>query len=450
MGSGAFDMNGIVLTVRLLVQMYADHKAADARRVRHPMLVRAGHLRWCLWISFGVLLLYVVYAPEARAGVFHLFDPIANNAQTESNNWFLTIQGLVRPTFLLLATLEICWAAAVWAFEKDSLNSLSVEVIKKIMVHGFFFALLQYAPVWLPLIVGSFQRAGEVAVGAPAITTDGIINLGLDVIAAIWAKTIAFILPILAIDPEEILGTANPIAYAALALGEAQYVLTAITTVIIAFAYVVLAAQFFTLKLESCVLFAAGAIFLGFGSSTWTRDYVTKYLNYAINVGVRLLVMILILSLTLDAVSRMSSGFAFDYAALFGVMAAAVLQAILAIKAPEMAGALMNGSPGVTAGGVFNSILNTAAQLRMAGIGGGAAGAARGGGGAERSQGLGHAVNAGRGSANQHPDRSGAAPMVSGLGDRGGGQPAPPPYSRQPAASGGPSASSEPPPPYTP
>jgi type IV secretion system protein TrbL len=442
-------MNGLVLTLRLLAQVYADRKAAAAMRVRHPMLVRAGRLRLFSWMSFGALLLYVVHAPEASAGVFHLFDPIEGTARNDSANWFTVIQGLVRPTFLALATLEICWAAAVWAFEKDSLNSLSVEVIKKIMLHGFFYALLQYAPTWMPLIVASFQRAGEMAVGAPTITTDGIINMGLDVIAAIWAKTIAFILPILAVDPEEILGTANPIAYAALALGEAQYILTAITTVIIAFAYVVVAAQFFCLKLESYVLFAAGAIFLGFGSSSWTRDYVTKYLNYAINVGVRLLVMILILSLTLDAVSRMSSGFAFDYAALFGVMAAAVLQAILAIKAPDMAGALMNGSPGLTAGGIFNTVLNTVAQMRMAGMGG-AGGAARGAGHGPQgaghgSQGLGHAVNAGRGSGHPHPDRSAAAHMVGGLGGRGNGQPL-----RGPSAQRGTPDPGEPPPPYTP
>ena len=422
------------------VQGYLEYDARRSRRLRHPVLRRARHLRWLLWISFAGLVLFLLAAPPAEAA-FRLFDPMMDEVQNQStNNWFTSIQGLVRPTFLILGTIEICWAAAIWAFEKDSLNSLSIEIIKKIMFHGFFYAVLLYAQDWIPAITNSFQTAGEIATQAPTLSTDTIIQMGLDVIGKLWAQAVSTILPIIAVDPEEILGTANPVAYAVLALGEAQYVLTAIATVIIAFAYVVVAAQYFTLKLESYVLFAAGAIFLGMGSSSFTRDYVTKYLNYAINVGVRLLVLILILSITLNEVSQQGSGFtfgnAFDYSGLLGVMAAAVLQAILAMKAPDMAGALMGGGPGLTAGGIFNTVLSTAAQMqtvrgllggaaRGAAAEGAAAGSGRGGPTGPYGSGPGslrNAVSAGQGAMLPQPNRVGATAALEGLGGRVGAE----------------------------
>ena len=460
-------------------QAYLEYDARRSRRLRHPLLRRARHLRWLLWISFAGLALFLVAAPPAEAA-FQLFDPMVDQVQSQSTNWFTSIQGLVRPTFLILGTIEICWAAAIWAFEKDSLNSLSIEIIKKIMFHGFFYAVLLYAQDWIPAITNSFETAGEAATQAPTLSTDTIIQMGLDVIGKLWAQAVSAILPIIAVDPEEVLGTANPAAYAILALGEAQYVLTAIATVIIAFAYVVVAAQYFTLKLESYVLFAAGAIFLGMGSSSFTRDYVTKYLNYAINVGVRLLVLILILSITLNRVSQQGSGFtfgnAFDYSGLLGVMAAAVLQAILAMKAPDMAGALLGGGPGLTAGGVFNTVLSTASQMQMIrGFAGGAArgaaaegaaGSGRGGPTGPYGSGPGSlrdAVGAGQGAMLPQPNRVGAAAALEGLGGRvaaemneaesalesgsgSGSGVAPPPGSTAPlrVAMGAPSSSSAP------
>lgn len=411
-----------------LVVIYARRPPRSGpRRVLHASLQRAHRLRCFMWAAtLGLVLAVLLTRPAAAADGFNIFDPIVNTAEGDSVGWFNTILGLVRPTFLLLGTIEICWAAAVWAFEKDSLNSLAIEIIKKIMFIGFFFALLQYAPDWIPRITNSFQTAGEAAAGTPPLSTDTIVAMGLNVIGTIWENTIGVIAPVITLDPEEILGNANPLAYAGLVYASAVFVLTIVATIIIAIAYVVVAAQYFTLKIETYVLFAAGAIFLGLGSSSWTKEYVTKYLNYAINVGVRLLVLILILSLTLNAVNGMAGGFSlgfgivtFNVKPLLSIMAAAVLQAILGIKAPEMAGALLGGGGGLTAGSVTGSVLSTMSNLRMAsGFAAGPAGAAgaAASGAAGKTGGLGNAVGAGRGMPGQTPDRSGAAATLGGLG----------------------------------
>src|SRR5581483_169665 len=313
--------------------------------------------RWLMWAFLaGLIYLLIVHPVHAatspsvggQTADFTLFDSLEADAQNRSNSWFSTILGLVRPTFLMLGTIEICWAAAVWAFEKDNLSSLAVEVIKKIMFIGFFFTLLQYAPQWIPTIVASFAEAGATAAGTGNVTTDSIIATGLAMIKLIWSQA-----PTLT-DPFSLIA----------ALG--KMLVAALVTIGIVIAYVILAAQYFTLKIESYILFAAGAIFLGLGSSSWTKEYVSKYLNYAINVGVRLLVLILILSLVASAVAQMGNSFTFDYVPLLTLLAASLLQAILGMKAPEMAGALLSGGIGLHAGSA-NGAVGVAAGAAVAG-----------------------------------------------------------------------------------
>jgi type IV secretion system protein TrbL len=423
------DVNGIIFSARWLAQWYADYQGKNGWKLHNPVHRRGRGIGVALWASIALLALYALTAPEAHA--FQLFDGLVDQARGSSQSWFGTIQSLVRPTFMILAAIEICWAAAIWAFEKDSLNSLSLEIIKKIMTHGFFYALLLYAQDWVPSILNTFQVVGEQAAGIPAgITTDGIITMGIDVIGKLWASAAASVIPAITLDPEEILGNANPVAYYGLVAGETYFMMTMVTTLVVALAYIIVAAQFCTLKIESYVLFAVGAIFLGLGSNTLTKDWTVKYLTYAMNVGVRLLILILILSLTLNQVKQMADSggvffgmFTLDFKSLFEVMSAAVLQAFLGIKAPEMAAALLTGSPGFTMGSVTNTVaqvMNTVAMSRMSlgGLqGGGRQAAAK-----EGSSSLKDAVGAGRGvPLREQPDRSAAASAVSGLGGRGPG-----------------------------
>lgn len=398
------------------------HRAARPRPPRSRLAV-------CL--SLAALALYALYPGVAAAQ----FDGLANSVGGLSQGWFSTIQALVKPTFLMVATVEFCWAAAIWAFERDTLNSLSVEIIKKIITHGFFYAVLLYAGDWVPLITQSFVSAGEAVVGP--ISADKIIQDGLGVIADLWVNVTGQIMVVLSLDPETIFpGELDPWAMAMLDLSEAQLILTAITCIVIAFAYIVTAAQYFLLQIEAYVLFAAGAMYLGFGGASWGKDYIMKYLNYAVNAGVRLLVLTLTLSLTLSQVGSAGSILAFDIGAELKLMGLALLQAILAVKAPDMAGGLM-GFPGsgLTANSVFSSALNTISQVQMIGMamrgGGGAAHGAAGRGAGEHGPGvhdvgraanLGNAARSGAPGANASPaEARNAAASVRGLGDAAGG-----------------------------
>ena len=375
--------------------------------------------RFVVYVSLAALGLYAMYPGVAAAQ----FDALAGSVGGMSQGWFSTIQGLVKPTFTIVATLELCWAAALWAFERESFNALGAEIIKKVVTHGFFYMVMIYAGDWVPLITQSFVNAGEAVVGN--VSTDKIIQDGMDVIGDLWGNVLGGVTLEMMADFDEIAGTSIPIGNYLLDLGEAQLLVTGITAIVIAFAYLVTAAQFFLMQIEAYVLFAAGAMYLGFGGASWGKDYVMKYLNYAINAGVRLLVLILTLSLTLSQVSSASGFFAFDIVAELKLMGLAILQAVLAVKAPDMAGGLM-GFPGsgLTANGVFSSALNTVSQVQMitmamrGGMGGAAkghegsgAGHGPGGGGSGPSHDVGRAASMGSG------ERGAAAPGAQALND---------------------------------
>jgi type IV secretion system protein TrbL len=323
---------------------------------------RSAGVRWLLWLLLG----HPAHAVQACVGgscdSVSLFDGMDGNASNASATWLSTIRGLVTPTFWILATIEICWAAAIWVYEKDSLNSLTVEVIKKIMFISFFYAILQNASSWIPTIVASFAYVGKQAADVPELTTDYIIAVGL--------------------------ATCDMIMHAAPHLNIInvwgnipKYIVAAFCCFGILICFVLMAAEFFCALMESYILFATGAVFLGFGSSTWTKEYVTKYLNYAICVGVRLLVMMLVWALF--KLMDQSAPYSWNYVPMLEQLGIAILQCMLFLKAPDMTNALMNGGTGLTHSAVTGAVSSTTGAVAQAGqMAMGAAALAGGAGGA--------------------------------------------------------------------
>jgi type IV secretory pathway TrbL component len=124
------------------------------------------------------------------------------------------------------------------------------------------------------------------------------------------------------------------------------------------------AAEYLSAKLESYIMLATGAVFLGFGASSWTKDKVTKYTDYAISVGVRLLVMMLCIAVFQD----LSVPFSWNYAPMFEWLAISVITCVVFLKAPAMTNSLLNGGTGMT-GGALTAPIKTASSMVTSGQG---------------------------------------------------------------------------------
>ncbi|MFN3359596.1 MAG: type IV secretion system protein, partial [Pseudomonas sp.] len=221
--------------------------------------------------------------------------------------------------------------------------------------------------------------------------------------------------------------------------------------VFIIIAFVVVAGQLLVTLIESYFVISATVIFLGFGGSRWTQDFVQKYLGYAISVGVKLMTIYLLIgaSNTLftgwaGLLSSSTAGLQFIINA-WVVMGGAAFFAFLAWMIPSLASSMLSGAPSLTGGaaaGVIGGMVAGgigAAATAGKGLGklGEAAGAAFKGMGGGGSPGLAGSLAAGGLST-----LAGAAGAASGS-PGGSGQVAPPsssggsPAAPQAAGNGG-------------
>jgi type IV secretion system protein TrbL len=363
-GEGTFMMSSVQRICTMIRMLTAMVRNRPVPRTRALVLIR--RVRWVAWALVAGVLLYKLFGESAHA--ITLFNDIENQMENQSGGLFGSVLGMATRTFWLLAVIELCWAAAIWAFERDNLSSLAMEMIKKIMFIGFFYALLLNGQTWIPSIVAGFQQVGE-SQGGVTLSTDGILTQGIQTMATLWAATVTAS-KALEFAPEEADGFGIPGVDAAHDYGMEGADFTILVALLVVASYTIVAAQYFMIKAESTILLAAGAIFLGLGSSSWTKDYAQKYINYAITVGVRLLVLTLILSYTMNVINKLGGPGVTIFTGPVGVLeiaGATLLQALLAMKAPELASTLLAGGGGaaLSAGSIANAAQQAYSNLNM-------------------------------------------------------------------------------------
>lgn len=275
-------------------------------------------------------------------------DNVVNQFTSSANGWYATLLGFAQGLFGLLATIQLAWAAIKWVLEGDDIKALMASLVKQIIAIGFFFWVLTTAGTWVPAILSSFTQAGQAAGGSTALTPSAIIDEGLYVAALI---------------PERI--------------GDADFYMIPIIAIVAGLAalvvlggFVIAACQLAVTQIISSVVLAGGVLLLGFGGSSFTRDFVQKYFSYAISTGVRLLVLYLVLGIALqqagtwrDIVTNGEGLMPF-----FEVMAASIFFAFLCWTVPKTAGEMLGGAIDMSAGAVAGGV--------AAGAVGGAAAAA--------------------------------------------------------------------------
>lgn len=345
------------------------NRAAD-RFGRRPILLTL----------FGIWLVTVAYPLHAQELPTGVFDNVADGFKTVSRSWFDPLYNFGLRLFRLLAAIEIAWCGIIWALEKQDMSSLVGSLLKKIIGLNMFYALILYANVWIPAIINSFAIAGQTASGTSGLSPSDITTRGLDCAFRIF-DAVSF----LGLD----LANSVVIGLTCLVLG-----------VVIALTFGVIACQLLVALVESYFVLSAGVIFLGFGGSRWTNDFVQKYIGYAVATGVKLMMMYLIIGAA-DSISAgwpaMLNESAGNQAVLqtsLVVMVGSMMLAFLSWQIPALASSMLAGSPNLTAGSaatfgttaVAGSIGTAAmgaksvtglASAASAGLGGGSSGLAQ-------------------------------------------------------------------------
>lgn len=347
-------------------------------------------------IALAVLFFSAASSHAQTAGIL---DNIAQSYKTAATGWTGTLLGYANRLFMLLAIIELAWSFAVWALEKNEYQSFIAAVAKKIMWVGIFYALLLNGPTWIPAIIDSFVDAGSAASGSGGLSPSEVFTTGLDNAATM-------------LDGIKNLSLLDDFA---------SIVIAGLSAIVIVLAFAVIAGQLLVALVESYIAISAGLLFLGFGGSRWTTDFVQKFIGYAVATGVKLFMLLLIIGIgNAQAVGwkTMLATIGTPGAAVFNiiltVLGGSILLAFMAIQIPAMAASMLAGSPALTGG----AAAATAGMIGAGIVGAGAAGAATTLSAAKTTGGLASAAKAAYGEAGAQGE-SGLGRAVATLGNMG-------------------------------
>jgi len=280
--------------------------------------------------------------------------------QNASNQWAPRLHDYALWLLGCLAVIQLVWTFAPLVMRGAELGDILHELVKFILVIGFFYAMLDHATEWGGAIVNSFRQAGAHAAGLGSAE----------------------------LMPGDMFSTAVDFSRQVLTAGVSMF--SPITSVVVAVS---------ALIVLMCFTFIAAVLFMGFGGSQWTREYALAPIRYAVAVGAKLFVLTLIVGLIMQVSAEWSAAYTNDEASLMTLVGLSLVCAYLTKTIPELIGGMISGTSmgggsaigGMAAAGAAGAVAAiatvatagaaapAAGALGAAGTGGGAASAAGGG-----------------------------------------------------------------------
>lgn len=197
-----------------------------------------------------------------------LLESLEDQVVAATANWEQRVVEAATSLFWLLAGIEVAIGAIWLAIQAPSLDAWFAELVRRIMFIGFFLFVLETGPDFAWSVVDSLFALGA---GGGEASPSGVFNAGINV-AGKLGENARF-----GLWEDNILGFASMIAMA---------------IVVICFSLV--AALFVSVLVETYVGLLAGMIMLGFGGSSFTKDFAVRYLIYAFSVGMKLMGLVMI------------------------------------------------------------------------------------------------------------------------------------------------------------
>lgn len=276
-------------------------------------------------VLWGMMLLALLAHPVEVLAQVNLHDPsgsltgLLDLIQQSASQWDDQLRGYAKALFWLLASIQFVWSFMPLIFRQADFGEIVGELLRFILVIGFFYALLLFSADWAGAVVGSFRNAGAHAAG---LSETQIRPGELFGVAIELADTIS--------DVE----TWNPLVA----------VMVAIAGLMVLLCFTFIAAFMGLTLIESYVVINASVLFMGFGGAQWTREYALAIARYAVAVGAKLFILTLIVGLIVDSAKAWQAAYKHDDASLWTVVGLALVCAYLAKTIPELVAGMISGT----------------------------------------------------------------------------------------------------------
>jgi type IV secretion system protein TrbL len=267
----------------------------------------------------------------------HLYN---NNA----TKWQSTLAAFALRLFWILAAIEFTVSFFWLAVRGADLGEWAAELLKQVLFIGFFAALLTNSAAWTKAIIDSFRQAANQAVQA----SGG--NAG--------------------IAPSDVFDTGLQIAYKLMDQTSWYAAVTstglAIASLVVLITFALITAKMVITLVESYIVISAGVLLMGFGGSSWTKDFAVKTLVYAVSVGAKLFVMQLIVGMGDSLFRDLAANYGNTNADVFIVIGSAIVMLALTMSVPEMVQGLINGSSAGSGGTLSRAIVQVSGATAAA------------------------------------------------------------------------------------
>ena len=354
--------------------------------------------------------LFALLAPAANAA--GVFDTFQNSFQSLSQSWFGKAQTYANHIFYVLLTVDFVWLALTWVLTRKTFDEMLPSFIRKVMVYGFFLMLVVNAGTFLPAIINSFTDMGTNIAGVPSLTPSTLVDTGNALAYGLLtgdysavqkyvpgATTPAAPAPSSGTTPSGTTCTWYTLCLnkALNAVGDTiSSALTKLEFFLIALifagitwvAFLLMAVDLLITLIEAYVVLGVVVIFLGFGASRWTTKFADGILNYAVSVGVKLMMLYLVIGALLTAVvptvvSQLMANAQSGNGALNSLLlggAGVVLMLMLSKSIPSKAQSLLSGAAALGGAHALQEVSGGALAGRSVASAGAAGGALAAGG----------------------------------------------------------------------
>jgi type IV secretion system protein TrbL len=351
-----------------------------------------------------------------------VLDDFLNKFRAQVDAGFGLIQGDVSATLGTLVVISIVITALLWAIDEN--QNVLASLVRKVLLVGFFAWLVSQWPTLTKTVVNGFAALGlKAGGGAMTVTTfttspSQIVMAGIKVVAGLM-QYVKKISP----GPIEFFAHIDVVAMALIA------------AIGILIAFVILAVEIVVTIIEFHIVTLVAFVTVPFGVLTQTSFMSERAIGYVVSVGIKLMALAIVVSLGTTVFDNYTVSPDPGIGEDVGLLLAAVVMVMLALKIPSIAAALISGGPQLNAGGAVMGAAGVAAgvaggALAMRALGGAVAGGWAAGGAQ---------VAAARSAAGAIPP-PGATPPAGGSGPSGGGSgggsgPGPADFARAPVSS---------------
>lgn len=333
--------------------------------VNRPIVFRAAALALLPMPAFAQ-----TPSPLGPPAIPVISDPSTLTAAYETlvGAWFTAVSPYAYDLFAALAAVDIAvFGWDLWRTHHGDLRSALFATANKVMIVGFFLALLMNGGTWMADIINMFTTIGKTASGIPGLGPSVILLQGFKIFGTLlWQATKN---GFMADFPT------------AIALVAGAFVICA--------AFLVITIQFIVTKVQTFLVLSMGFFFLGFGGSRWTVPYVERYFAFAVASGTKLMMLYVLTaagwSVTNNWVTAAgaAAGSQASATSCWLIACGAVIYAVIVWFGSSTFAAMLGGSPNLS----HSDFVSFIAPMISAGVSAGLIAAGIGTGGASTAAG---------------------------------------------------------------